>query len=820
MARGTKRSADAAATETSAGTVPEPSDDAEIAVPLESCEDENHRSGPEQGLRRRRDGIVRCARCHEANKRKLMAVGTRGLDLAAHFRMRRSMPGVEVVPSSPEPEADDEMENAKAEIFEVISVPQTPVQVRRKSAKGSSSSPDSMDDETTAPPSESSDGAPPKVLHIGCDVCPRWYVVDQLLFDHWREEKFTCCMIGERCGRKDSKTALVSCPGVPEMCSRMGRPHISRASRPHILPLGFWDLWRPNTALSAAAPKIFAAPVATAGRQRALEAQQLLTSAFEEEAASSSITLLLGLRRKRAKGASTGQPAKAWLLWQDGGAGHMVSAAILSWQRYTTTGPKQLQGGVVLEYIARLPECGAKAYHLILAAEEVALLLGQNELFSACDLTQDGCAFDGRALPALAAHQKWGFQDTDQKEWRDRRLEAYNSDCNLRYMVKRVGQCSLADLAGACGLALRSRHSNGAWARLAASRTEEAKPGKQVWAHLLARPINLSKLGDRLSSLSSAEYSCRLWRMRRGPKATPLPQVLICDSKSADAGSAVVLADGCLILWDASADMEQQMLQLAASCPADRRGPTTIGAVDVVLEGRYLTAESSEPVASESIDFVYQDEVSGSETRLDQITGQLRIRAFQEAEWSQEADREARLEQIAISLGMDVAVRLEALETKIERKIQEDWKALEKEMEDLEKRFAMFVSLKDISNRVFKYEKMIHQMRYELNAEGRFLDSPDLLWENHNEERIHDQVVKHFDVKRRTELLNERLSYSLDFLHTLGEHVRHLYSVRLERMIIILITLELGVGVMGLLPGMSPHAIVSSLSPAAPASEE
>ena len=59
-----------------------------------------------------------------------------------------------------------------------------------------------------------------------------------------------------------------------------------------------------------------------------------------------------------------------------------VAVAILSWQRYTAAGPRQLQarpwrrnqcamkglqwtgadqGGVVLEYIARLPDCGAKA---------------------------------------------------------------------------------------------------------------------------------------------------------------------------------------------------------------------------------------------------------------------------------------------------------------------------------------------------------------------------------------------------------------------------------------------------------------------------
>merc|ERR1711862_890828 len=67
-------------------------------------------------------------------------------------------------------------------------------------------------------------------------------------------------------------------------------------------------------------------------------------------------------------------------------------------------------------------------------------------------------------------------------------------------------------------------------------------------------------------------------------------------------------------------------------------------------------------------------------------------------------------------------------------------------------------------------------------------------------ERLYDQVVAHYDVRRRTALINERLSYSLDYLHTLGEHVRHQYSVRIERMIILLIFLELCVGVVDRMP--------------------
>merc|ERR1712232_1192124 len=98
--------------------------------------------------------------------------------------------------------------------------------------------------------------------------------------------------------------------------------------------------------------------------------------------------------------------------------------------------------------------------------------------------------------------------------------------------------------------------------------------------------------------------------------------------------------------------------------------------------------------------------------------------------------------------------------------------------------------------------------RYELNSEAGLLDAPDLLWEYALEDQLYDQVVAHFDVRRRTALLNERLSFSLDYMNMLSEHVRHLYSVRLERIIIILIALELVVGVVAV---ASPVSLLGHL---------
>lgn len=110
------------------------------------------------------------------------------------------------------------------------------------------------------------------------------------------------------------------------------------------------------------------------------------------------------------------------------------------------------------------------------------------------------------------------------------------------------------------------------------------------------------------------------------------------------------------------------------------------------------------------------------------------------------------------------------------------------------------LSLSDLSARIFEAEKGLHELRYELNSEAGVLEPSDLLEQHALAERLYEQVVAHFDVRRRKALLNERLSYSLDYLHTLGEHARHQHSVRLEVLIIILIFFELCVGIVDHIP--------------------
>ncbi|CAK0908688.1 unnamed protein product [Prorocentrum cordatum] len=113
--------------------------------------------------------------------------------------------------------------------------------------------------------------------------------------------------------------------------------------------------------------------------------------------------------------------------------------------------------------------------------------------------------------------------------------------------------------------------------------------------------------------------------------------------------------------------------------------------------------------------------------------------------------------------------RAAAEERRIEPRLESTWR-------DMHTTSLPHWNLSTISHKIFETEKGLHDVRFELNSEAGLLDAPDLLWEQALAERLYDQVVAHFDVRRRTSLLNERLSHSMDYLQMLSEHVRHKYS--------------------------------------------
>lgn len=286
-------------------------------------------------------------------------------------------------------------------------------------------------------------------------------------------------------------------------------------------------------------------------------------------------------------------------------------------------------------------------------------------------------------------------------------------------------------------------------------------------------------------------------------------QVLLCGSSPAfaqQACSAVFLADGCAVCWHMSRDTERLVQKITASTPSERKRPAVLR---TPREGdSRASAERMHqlglgvPLAAEHLDIV--EAPDGVITTLDPDNGSVRLTRDL---WARASN------QLGISLGLAAAVRLSALERRIEVRLESEWRDME--VEDVHRR----LNLGRVSHGIFTAERGLHELRYELNSEAGLLDAPDLLLEHALEERLYDQVVAHFDVRRRTALLNDRLSYSLDYLHTLGEHVRHLHSARLETMIIVIIFIELCVGIAHMYASTVQHSREPVLSEAASRSE-
>lgn len=308
-------------------------------------------------------------------------------------------------------------------------------------------------------------------------------------------------------------------------------------------------------------------------------------------------------------------------------------------------------------------------------------------------------------------------------------------------------------------------------------------PEPHVAAFLLPSAVDLHALRKQLIELGCPTV---MWQ----------GQVLVSGSSRELAQqlcSAVFLPDGCVVCWHMSRANERLMLRLAAACPRPRRGPTRFnhGPAATAPAERMGHLGLAGPLAEERLDVT--DAPAGVITAVDPQDGSVKLTRDPLARASH---------QLGISLGLAVAVRLDALETQIEARLEENWRDISREANHS-------LNLSAVSHRIFVMATGLHDLRYELNSEAGLVDAPDLLWEHAMAERLYDQVVAHHDTRRRTALLNERLSYSLDYLDMLSEHVRHQYSVRLERIIIILIFFELCVGLVHLSETQGAHFLSS-----------
>ena len=70
------------------------------------------------------------------------------------------------------------------------------------------------------------------------------------------------------------------------------------------------------------------------------------------------------------------------------------------------------------------------------------------------------------------------------------------------------------------------------------------------------------------------------------------------------------------------------------------------------------------------------------------------------------------------------------------------------------------------------------------------LDTPEFYWEHENLEALYHKLHNYLSITRRTDVMNEKLTQCYELLELISGHLNDKHHVRLEWMIIALITVE------------------------------
>ena len=84
----------------------------------------------------------------------------------------------------------------------------------------------------------------------------------------------------------------------------------------------------------------------------------------------------------------------------------------------------------------------------------------------------------------------------------------------------------------------------------------------------------------------------------------------------------------------------------------------------------------------------------------------------------------------------------------------------------------------------------IFQLRCQINLSLDLLDTPDFYWDREKLEKLYHSTCSHLAVKKRTSVMNDKLSHLCELMHLLETHLTDKHHVRLEWFIIILIMIE------------------------------
>uniref|UniRef100_A0A671XKH9 Required for meiotic nuclear division 1 homolog n=1 Tax=Sparus aurata TaxID=8175 RepID=A0A671XKH9_SPAAU len=143
---------------------------------------------------------------------------------------------------------------------------------------------------------------------------------------------------------------------------------------------------------------------------------------------------------------------------------------------------------------------------------------------------------------------------------------------------------------------------------------------------------------------------------------------------------------------------------------------------------------------------------------------------------------EAVLEKFAFSNALCLSVKLAIWEVSLDNFVES--------IQSIPETLKSGKRVKLSSAEVMKKIGELFTLRHCINLRSDLLITPDFYWDRENLEKLYDKTCQFLSINRRVNVVNEKLEHCTQLTDLMRSHLSEKHSLRLEWMIVILITIE------------------------------
>ncbi|NXF05021.1 RMND1 protein, partial [Smithornis capensis] len=145
---------------------------------------------------------------------------------------------------------------------------------------------------------------------------------------------------------------------------------------------------------------------------------------------------------------------------------------------------------------------------------------------------------------------------------------------------------------------------------------------------------------------------------------------------------------------------------------------------------------------------------------------------------------EVVLQKFAFSNALCLSVKLAIWESLLDNFVE----SIQSIPEILKSRRKVKLSHADVMQKIGE----LFALRHCINLSSDLLITPDFYWDREKLEELYDKTCQFLNINRRVKVINEKLQHCMELTDLMRNHLNEKHTLRLEWMIVILITIEVG----------------------------